>query len=47
MNLLWMAALGLFVLAEKTAPARWQLSRLAGAACLLVGLYSAAQALWA
>jgi len=38
MNLLWMAILALFVLAEKTTPAHWQLSRLAGAAFLLAAL---------
>jgi predicted metal-binding membrane protein len=39
MNLLWMAALTAFMLAEKLVPARWQVSRLAGAAFVLWGLF--------
>jgi len=39
MNLLWMAVLTLFMLAEKLVPARWQVSRLAGAAFVLWGLF--------
>ncbi len=39
MNLLWMAALTAFMLAEKLVPARWQLSRLAGAAFVVWGVF--------
>jgi predicted metal-binding membrane protein len=42
MNLLWMAALTLFVLGEKLAPARWRLGQLAGGALMLWGLVVAA-----
>lgn len=38
MNLLWMALLTVFMLVEKLAPARWQLSRLSGAAFVGWGL---------
>ena len=42
MNLVWMAALTLFMLGEKVAPARWQLNRVAGGALMLWGLVVAA-----
>lgn len=42
MNLLWMAALTLFVLGEKLAPARWRLGQVAGGALMLWGLVAAA-----
>lgn len=42
MNLLWMAALSLFMLAEKIAPARWQLNRAAGILLILWGVFLAA-----
>jgi predicted metal-binding membrane protein len=42
MNLLWMAALMLFVLGEKLAPARWRLGQVAGGALMLWGLVVAA-----
>lgn len=38
MNLLWMGALSLFMLGEKIAPARWQVSRVGGVVCLLAGV---------
>ena len=38
MNLLWMAALTVFMLAEKLVPAQWQVSRWAGAAFVLWGV---------
>lgn len=38
MNLLWMAALTLFVLGEKLAPARWRFREVAGVALVLWGL---------
>jgi predicted metal-binding membrane protein len=38
MNLLWMAALTLFVLGEKLAPARWRFRQAAGLAFVLWGL---------
>lgn len=38
MNLLWVAALTVFMLAEKLVPARWQVSRWAGAAFVLWGV---------
>jgi predicted metal-binding membrane protein len=38
MNLAWMAALTLFVLGEKLAPAHWQFHRVAGIALVLWGL---------
>jgi len=39
MNLMWMAALTLFMLAEKLVPARWQVSRLAGATFIVWGAF--------
>ncbi len=42
MNLLWMAALTLFMLGEKVAPARWRLGHVAGGALMLWGLVVAA-----
>jgi len=42
MNLLWMAALTLFVLGEKLAPARWRLGQIAGGVLMLWGLVVAA-----
>jgi predicted metal-binding membrane protein len=42
MNLLWMGALTLFVLGEKSAPARWRLGYVAGGALMLWGLVVAA-----
>jgi predicted metal-binding membrane protein len=38
MNLVWMAALTFFMLAEKVAPARWRLRYVAGCALMLWGL---------
>jgi predicted metal-binding membrane protein len=38
MNLLWMAVLALFVLAEKTAPARWHVREISGSALVLWGI---------
>jgi len=42
MNILWMAALTLFMLGEKVAPARWRLGQVAGGALMLWGLVVAA-----
>lgn len=41
-NLLWMGALSLFMLAEKIAPATWRLSHAAGVVAILWGLFLAA-----
>lgn len=38
MNLLWMAAMTIFMLTEKLAPSRWQLSRVAGVAFVMCGV---------
>lgn len=38
MNLLWMGALSLFMLAEKLAPPTWRLDRAAGVSCVAGGL---------
>ena len=43
MNLLWMGALSLFMLAEKVAPASWRLERGAGVACIAGGFVLAAR----
>jgi predicted metal-binding membrane protein len=42
MNLVWMAALTAFMLAEKVTPARWRLAHVAGGALMLWGLVVAA-----
>lgn len=42
MNLLWMAALAVFMLAEKLAPVNWPLSRVVGVAFLMWGAFVAA-----
>ncbi len=42
MNLVWMAALTLFMLGEKVAPARWRLGQVAGGVLMLWGLVVAA-----
>ncbi|WP_048648358.1 DUF2182 domain-containing protein [Nitratireductor soli] len=39
MNVLWIAAIAIFVLAEKVLPAGWPVSRLAGAALVAAGLW--------
>jgi predicted metal-binding membrane protein len=39
MNLLWMGALSLFMLAEKIAPSRWQLDRGVGVVLILWGVF--------
>jgi predicted metal-binding membrane protein len=39
MNLMWMALLALFLLAEKLAPANWQISRLSGAILIAWGAW--------
>src|SRR5579863_6772379 len=41
MNLLWMGALSLFMLAEKIAPANWHLNRGAGVVLILCGVFLA------
>ncbi len=41
MNLLWMAALSLFMLAEKLAPVSWRLDRAAGVGLILWGVFLA------
>jgi predicted metal-binding membrane protein len=41
MNLLWMAALTVFILAEKLVPARWPLSRAVGVVFVLWGIFVA------
>jgi predicted metal-binding membrane protein len=38
MNLIWMAALTVFMLGEKVAPARWRVRELSGVALVLWGL---------
>ena len=45
MNLLWMGALSLFMLAEKIAPASWRLSRGAGVVLILWGTFLATRLL--
>ena len=45
MNLVWVAVIAGFVLAEKVAPARWHVSRLAGALLLGWGIWIATGAL--
>jgi len=42
MNLIWVAALSLFMLAEKIAPASWHLDRGAGVVLILWGVFLAA-----
>jgi predicted metal-binding membrane protein len=39
MNVLWIAALSVLVLAEKVAPSRWRLPRIVGAGCVIAGLW--------
>jgi predicted metal-binding membrane protein len=45
MNVLWMAALSLLMLAEKTAPAHWRLNRGAGVVLISWGLFLATRLL--
>jgi predicted metal-binding membrane protein len=45
MNLVWMAALSLFVLGEKIAPASWRLNRGAGVVLILWGVFLATRLL--
>lgn len=46
MNLLWMGALSLFMLAEKVAPASWHLNRGAGVVLIMWGVFVATRLLW-